>query len=155
MLLLSSLSAHRPTAHSFRRVSHFALPCHHTTCTTFLCYCCCYLCCLALLLLLRPYCCALLLLLLACMACRCYCGYREPRRSSRLVHAPSNLVVPRPPQAGAHHQPCSTPLPDAHHWRHLSVPCSRQVRLVLLSLEHCPASSFPSHRDIRTPPHYW
>jgi hypothetical protein len=45
LLLLSSLSAHRPTARSCRRVSHFALPYHHTACTTSLCYCC-YLCCL-------------------------------------------------------------------------------------------------------------
>jgi hypothetical protein len=46
LLLLSSLSTHRTTARSCRRVSHFALPNHHTACTTSLCYCC-YLRCLA------------------------------------------------------------------------------------------------------------
>jgi hypothetical protein len=86
---------------------------------------------------------------------RCYCGCREPHRSSRLVRAPLDLTVPSLPQVGVHHQPCSAPPPDGHHWCRLSVPCFGQLRLMLLSLERCPASSFPSRRDVCTPPHCW
>jgi hypothetical protein len=99
------------------------------------------------------FCCCCLRAWLA--AGRCYCGCREPRRSSHLMRAPSDLIVSSPPQAGAHHQPCSASPPDARHWHRLSVPCSGQLHLMLLSLERCPASSFPSHRDVCTPLHCW
>jgi hypothetical protein len=150
LLLLSSLSAHRPTAHSCRQVSHFALPCHHTACTTSLC-CCYYLRCLAAVI--------AALLLHASTAAACVHGLplaaATAAAASLVEAATSDLIVSSQPQVGTHHQLCSAPPPDARHWHRLSVPCSGQLRLMLLSLEHCPASSFPSHCDILTPPHCW